>query len=83
MQIRDLKLADYMVAVKSVNSALADENRYARLLSEASTDTPIIDGLLRELALLEAAPDSEKKKVGLAAAQRDLVVLLALRSLKE
>jgi hypothetical protein len=80
-----------MAAVKGVNAALLDQERYVEFLKEARLDVPIIGELLEQLALLEALPDSKQKKTGLAAAHgggflpsshrhRDLVVLLALRN---
>ena len=83
MRVANLKLDEFMVAVKDINAALSDQNRYEEFLNEASSDTPIIAGLLEQLAILEVFPDSTKKRVGRAAAHRDLVVLLALRHLEK
>ena len=52
MRMANLKLDKFMAAVKGVNAALSDQNRYEEFLNDASTDTPIIRGILEQLAIL-------------------------------
>ena len=83
MRMASLTLDEFMVAVKGVNATLSSEEHYAALLNEASSDTPVIDELLEQLAILEAFPESKQKSIGLTAAHRDLVILLALRHVEK
>lgn len=83
MRIACLTIDEFMAAIKSVNAALSDPERYDQLLGTASSDTPIIEELLEQIALIEAFPDSKQKEVGLTAAHRDLTILLALRHIEK
>jgi len=82
MRIADLKLDKFMAAVKGIDAALSDPEHCDQFLGTASSDTPIIEGLLEQIAVFEAFSDSKQKKACLAAAHRDLVILLAFRHIE-
>lgn len=82
MCLAELSPERFFRAVAEVNRTIADEDRYSGLLKEASNDTPIIETILRELAVLMRSEPSPIVEKGIAAAERDLTVLLALRAIE-
>ena len=62
---------------------MADEKDCDNLLDKAKRDTPIIDELLAEIKKLFGHEDGSQKEKGIATAQRDLTVLLALREIEK
>ncbi len=83
MRISELSFERLMRHVRLINEALTNEKQMTGLLDTAQTDLPVIEEALRQLALLEMV----KSKPGMARAytmaQRDLVLLLAIRSIEQ
>ena len=82
MNLRELELDTFMDAIVRVNEQMADDDAFQDLLDSASKDTPIIAELLAEMNKLYQHEDGPQKEKGVATAQRDLTVLLALREIE-
>jgi len=84
MKIAELKLGVLMDHVMQVYESIGKMEGCSRLLNEAADDTPIIRELMAELAILHNSDESDPAvERGLAAAHRDLVLLLALRAIEQ
>ena len=84
MKIAKLKLGVLMEHVIQVNERLADDVKCSRFLDAAAADTPIVRELMEQLAILYNSDESDPVvKKGLSAAQRDLVITLALRAIEQ
>lgn len=83
MNLDELDLDTFMNAIMVVNKAMADEKSCNKLLDAAKKDTPIIDQLMAEINKLYEHEDGPQKEKGIATAQRDLTVLLALREIEK
>jgi len=83
MNLKELDLNTFMNAIIKVNQLMADEKSCNSLLNKAKKDTPIIDELLAEINNLFGHEDGPQKEKGVATAQRDLTVLLALREIEK
>ncbi len=82
MNLRELELDTFMDAIVRVNEQMADDDAFQDLLDSASKDIPIIAELLAEMNKLYQQEDGPQKEKGVATAQRDLTVLLALREIE-
>jgi hypothetical protein len=83
MKLEELDLDTFMNAIIKVNKLMADEKACNSLLDAARKDTPIIDELMAEMNKLLKHKDGPQKEKGVAAAERDLTVLLALREIEK
>ena len=81
INLKTLKLDTFMNAVMTVNEHMSDARTCDRLLDAAAKDTPVIDELLQDIRQLQDHEDGPQKEKGLATAQRDLTVFLALRKI--
>ncbi len=82
MNLRELELDTFMDAIVRVHEQMADDDAFQDLLDSASKDIPIIAELLAEMNKLYQQEDGPQKEKGVATAQRDLMVLLALREIE-
>ena len=82
MNLRELELDTFMDAIVRVHEQMADDDAFQDLLDSASKDIPIIAELLAEMNKLYQQEDGPQKEKGVATAQRDLTVLLALREIE-
>jgi hypothetical protein len=82
MKLAELDLDTFVRAVIKVNGLMDNQATCSELLDAAALDTPIIGELMTEMNKLYQCADGPKKKKGVAAAQRDLTVLLALREIE-
>ena len=82
MNVSDLNLEGLLEHVSRVQARLSRSSTLRSLLDRARADTPIIDELLDQIALMlkDKSLRHRKKVIGLA--ERDLLVLLALRELE-
>ena len=83
MKLKELDLDTLMNAIIKVNKLMADEEACNELLDTAKKDTPIIDQLMAEMNKLFKHTDGPQKAKGVAAAERDLTILLALREIEK
>ena len=83
MKLVQLDLDMFMNAIVKVNRLMEDEKTCNGLLDEAKGDTPIIDQLMAKMNKLFQYEEGPQKEKGVAAAQRDLTVLLALREIEK
>lgn len=83
MRLAELDLDTFMNAIVEVNRLMEDETKCNILLDDAKKDTPIIDQLLAEMNKLFKHEEEPQKEKGVAAAERDLTVLLALREIEK
>lgn len=81
IHLKTRKLDTFMNAVMTGNTHMNDARTCSRLLNAAAKDTPVIDELLQEIRKLQDQEDGPQKEKGLATAQRDLTVFLALRKI--
>jgi hypothetical protein len=72
-----------MNAIMKVNRLMANESDCNSLLDAAKEDTPIIAQLIVEINKLFEHEDRPQKEKGIATAERDLTVLLALREVEK
>jgi len=83
MKLSELDLETLMNAIIKVNRLMEDEDTCNHLLDAAKSDTPIIDQLMTEINNLYSHEDNIQAEKGIAAAQRDLTILLALREIEQ
>ena len=83
MKLAELDLDTFMNAIVKVNRLMEDEVTCNDLLDVAKRDTPIIDQLLAEMNKLFQHEEGPQKEKGVAVAERDLTVLLALREIEK
>ena len=82
MNISHLSTDTFFSCVSTVYQKLDDPEERGKLLSEARSDTPIIEGLTRQIAMLHALEGhGESRPEAITMAHRDLVIFLSLREM--
>ncbi len=85
MQISTLTMRQISRHAHRIHQQLTNEEESQRLLAKACEDTPIIDQAVQQLLYIRnaMADDSERHQCAHAAAEHNLVLLLALRAIEQ
>lgn len=81
MNLTEMNTDVFFSCLAKVHSQLEEPGGYNKLMNEARQDTPIIEGLLRQLAMVLQIEQGSQSTVR-ALAHRDVELFLALREME-
>lgn len=82
MQLSDIDTDRFFSALMKVGRLLSNKAMAKELLDGAREDTPVINGILREAAMLAVSDENGSNRLAMLVAEQHLAVMLALRELE-